>query len=250
MLSGSGLYLYCHVGVVKALWEEGLLQSIISGSSGGSVIGAMVCTHMSISVAPAEKHQNSKLLNAVTSPSVLIREVAKASGAVPGIFAPVTFAARNRAGKKVPYHGSRSWVDGTITDDLPTKRLARLYGVNHYLVSQANPLIVPLSSANKGASTAKSIVRSAAVTLGKAWINAAAALTQRPIGHLPFLNSAASIFISVLNQNFTGGINIFRPKYKMSIRKILSSFPPVGDISALMALGERSTWPKTEMIRT
>ena len=132
LMSGSGAFLFFHAGVVKALWSEGLLPSIISGSSGGSVIGALVCTrpddelgpffdpallvreyeneegqtifnplgpamrmsqlqikerleeiipdltfqeafvatgrHLNISIAPAEKHQNGRLLNAITSP--------------------------------------------------------------------------------------------------------------------------------------------------------------------------------------
>jgi TAG lipase/steryl ester hydrolase/phospholipase A2/LPA acyltransferase len=40
-------------------------------------------------VAPAEKHQNGRLLNAITSPNVFVREAVLASCAVPGIYEPV-----------------------------------------------------------------------------------------------------------------------------------------------------------------
>ena len=48
MMSGSGMLLYFHVGVVKALWEQGLLPNIMSGASGGSVVGSLLCTHTEI----------------------------------------------------------------------------------------------------------------------------------------------------------------------------------------------------------
>src|SRR3546814_6105897 len=44
LLSGSGSFLFFHIGVVKALWEEGVLPAIMSGASGGSIVAAVVCT--------------------------------------------------------------------------------------------------------------------------------------------------------------------------------------------------------------
>lgn len=41
---------------------------------------------ISITVAPAEPHQRSRLLNAITSPNVFIRSAVEASCAVPGVF--------------------------------------------------------------------------------------------------------------------------------------------------------------------
>jgi Predicted esterase of the alpha-beta hydrolase superfamily len=45
MLSGGAVLGYFHVGVLKALFEQGLLPSIISGSSAGSLVAAIVCSH-------------------------------------------------------------------------------------------------------------------------------------------------------------------------------------------------------------
>ena len=56
---------------------------------------------------------------------------------------PVRLAARNDQGKKQPYLKSRLWVDGSISDDMPAKRLTRIYGVNHFIVSQVNPHVFP-----------------------------------------------------------------------------------------------------------
>ena len=199
MMSGSGSLLFFHVGVIRALAAADLLPTILSGSSGGALVGSIVATHtaqeltdlmqpeyflehvpkdskkltladiadlehsvehyipdltfqqafektgraMNVSVAPAEAHQTSRLLNATTSPSVLIRSAVMASAAVPGIFPPVTLQALDSRGERKEYLPSRKWVDGSVSDDLPAKRLSRLYGVNHYVVSQTNPHVIP-----------------------------------------------------------------------------------------------------------
>ena len=42
-------------------------------------------------------------------------------------------------------------MDGSIKQDLPVSRLSRLYGVNHTIVSQTNPHVVPfISRSNRG----------------------------------------------------------------------------------------------------
>lgn len=43
-LSGGGSIGQQHFGVLKALWEEGVLPSVISGTSAGAVVGAFFCT--------------------------------------------------------------------------------------------------------------------------------------------------------------------------------------------------------------
>ena len=98
---------------------------------------------MNISIAPSEKHQTSRLLNAVASPAVLIHSGIRASCAVPGVFSPVILEALSRNGQRKSYLPQRSWVDGAVSDDLPAKRLARLYGINHTVVSQTNPSVIP-----------------------------------------------------------------------------------------------------------
>jgi TAG lipase/steryl ester hydrolase/phospholipase A2/LPA acyltransferase len=42
-LGGANIGLY-HYGVIKALYEEGLLPRVIAGSSVGSIIASFLCT--------------------------------------------------------------------------------------------------------------------------------------------------------------------------------------------------------------
>ena len=313
LMSGSGAFLFFHAGVVKALYEQGLLPSIISGSSGGSVISALVCTrrddeiapflepeqmvreyeneggqtifnplgsakrmsqlevkerlaeiipditfqeafertgrHLNISVAPAEKHQNGRLLNAITSPTVFIREAVLASCAVPGVYDPVALMAKDQSGKRVPYLPGRRWVDGSVTHDLPAKRLSRLYGVNHHIVSQANPLISSFASDVTQSATPLAAIRRASIATMKAWLNVNLDLLSRPLSLVPRLQSVLNLSMSLINQEYSGDINIVRPMVLWSPSKLLSNLS-LDDVKMLMEMGERATWPKIEMVRT
>ncbi len=308
MMSGSGTFLFFHIGVVKAMWSEGLLPDIISGASGGALVGALVCTrrdadlapyfdtdwlanevsqmddptgksgrvsnvqvrahieelipdltfqeayeltgrHLNVSVAPAERHQNSRLLNAIASPNVFVREAVLASCAVPGVYEPVILMAKDHLGKRVPYLPDRKWVDGSVTNDLPAKRLARLYGVNHYIVSQANPLITPFASDMKQNNAPLAVIQQATVATLKAWLNANMTILAKPLSYFPMLNSVANMTMQIINQDYGGDINIVRPPRFWSPAKILGRLSP-DEIEDLVNTGEHSTWPRLEMIRT
>lgn len=312
MMSGAGMLLYFHVGVVKALWEQNMLPNIMSGSSGGSFIGAIVATHtddelekifdpeylvheieeakgilgtldrlrpkvleqdeirdvikrlvpdvtfqeayeltgrrMNISIAPAETHQTSRLLNATTSPNVFMRESILASAAVPGVYAPVVLAAKNKYGERQEYLPSRKWVDGSVSDDLPAKRLARLYGVNHFIVSQTNPHIIPFISDSRRRNDAVSVVTSATTRTLREWLNAGATLLRKPLARRPNLQRMTDSMLSVINQDYMGDINIL-PPYRIHRPTKLLAHLSEREILALIEMGERATWPKIEMIR-
>ncbi len=316
MMSGSGTLLYFHVGVVKTLTEHDLLPGVMSGSSGGSFVGGLICTrtqqerlalfepeqlvfevkeyekrygwvqnrlqsmkiarlgvdevrevidryvpdltfqeayektglHLNISIAPAETHQTSRLLNAMTSPNVFIRDAIMASAAVPGVYPPVTLAAKNDHGERQAYLPSRKWVDGSVSDDLPAKRLARLYGVNHYIVSQTNPHVIPFVTDSKRKSDPLSQIKYAGVSTARAWLNAGHEMLRRPLAMSESLTRAANIALSVVNQDYIGDINILPEERLVNPMKVLSHLP-IDEVSKLILMGERATWPKLEMIR-
>ena len=169
--------------------------------------------HLNISIAAAEKHQTSRLLNAITTPNVYIREAIMASAAVPGFFPPVKLAAKNDQGERQPYLPSRKWVDGSLSDDLPAKRLARVYGVNHFIVSQVNPHVFPFVTDTQGdkktvASTLAKVTR----TTMREWINASAMIFEKPLSWNPMINRISNSALGIINQDYIGDINILPPR--------------------------------------
>jgi NTE family protein len=312
MMSGSGTLLYFHLGVAKALWQEQLLPDVISGSSGGSLIGSIICSrsneelddifdpellatrhepsgfidrfmsifkseritlddiwgaleefvpdltfqesfeltgrHMNVSVAPAENHQKSRLLNADTSPNVFMREAVLASTAIPGFFPSVVLMAKNDRGERQAYHSSRKWVDGSISEDLPAKRLARLYGVNHYIVSQTNPYVIPFIDTTKRKTDTVSELKYATIDTARTWINAGAAIFEKPLSWIPEVERLANSALSVINQSYVGDITISPLKKIHNPLRALSRRSRE-EVEELIDEGQRATWPRIERIR-
>lgn len=309
MLSGAGSLGHFHSGVVKTLFEHDLLPNVISGSSAGSVLAAVIGTHkdeelkkifsngaildpmqdeidqrprtlirqqidsasvkmmleasipditfqeayektgrrISITIAPYEEHQTSRLMNAVTSPNVYVRTAVMASCAVPSVFPPVMLMAKNVYGEAQPYLPERRWVDGAITDDLPAKRLARLYDVNHYIVSQANPLALAMMTGEKYLpipDAAKNIMRLSTHEM----LKSGEKFSRRYLRQIPDVGKAMSMFYSVVAQDYKGDVNIIPNFNFVDPQKLLGQLR-TSEINELSLEGERSTWPRLEQIR-
>lgn len=205
--------------------------------------------YINISIAPSEKHQNSRLMNAITSPNVYIRSAIDASGSIPGVVPPVTLYAKGADGKPKPYLPSRKWVDGSFAQDLPAKRLSRLFGVNHYIVSMINPLAVPFVDDPK--IRYKKGLRNVASGIA---INTAKDLLASAENYLSrfgasFLSPAVLMAHGVLDQEYTGDVNIILEKKDFLWRNVLFSFKQDQEVQNLITAGKRSTWPKLAMIR-
>ncbi|MBX2849748.1 MAG: DUF3336 domain-containing protein [Acidiferrobacterales bacterium] len=311
LMSGSGTFLFFHIGVLKTLWEQELIPEIISGSSGGAIIAAIAGSrpqnqlgkifepefisielelksilnrlsivgkskidqnefqqtiakaipdltfaeayeisglHINISVAPAEKHQTSRLLNSITSPNVMLREAVLASCCLPGVFEPVALAAKNVDGERVPYLRTRKWVDGSLSDDLPMKRLSRLYGVNHFIVSQTNPLALPFINPEKKRPGVIATLSNTGMKTIKDWGLAASYIAQKPLKSDSYFSKLLNGYISIVSQSYTGDINILPSKRFLNPTKALSA-QSNKQILELIADGEKSTWPAVEKIR-
>jgi NTE family protein len=201
-----------------------------------------------VSIAPAETHQTSRLLNYITSPSVLIRSAVTASAAVPGIFPPVTLQALDSHGERMNYLPQRKWVDGSVSDDLPAKRLARLYGVNHYVVSQTNPHVIPFVTDGHRKQNTLGLLTETSRRTAREWFNTVTILADRADKRNGAITRTTSLLRSIVNQDYVGDINIL-PDYKFQNPLTLLSNPGEKQARRLIASGERCTWPKLEMIR-
>ena len=203
---------------------------------------------ISITVAPAEPHQRSRLLNAITSPNVYVRSAVIASCAVPGVFPSVMLMAKNAHGESQPYLPSRKWVDGSIADDLPAKRLSRLFSTNHYIVSMVNPLAIPFLSNDREPSKLRSALGGLGVGMGRELLNFYKGLVQKEGDQWPRLNLFLNSVHSLLDQDYSGDINIVPSFRWYNPGKVLSHLSEK-DLLELMAGGEHSAFPNIESIR-
>lgn len=204
---------------------------------------------ISVTVAPAEPHQRSRLLNAITSPNVFVRSAVMASCAVPGVFPPVMLMARNVHGEAQPYLPTRRWVDGSIADDLPAKRLSRLFSTNHYIVSMVNPIATPFLNKGRERSKLGRALGSLGIGVGREVLNFYRGVAQRQGDNWPRFNLLMNSAHALMDQDYSGDINII-PSFRWYNPRKLLSYLSEKELIALMVGGERSTYPNIEAIRS
>lgn len=310
MLSGGATLGLFHVGVVKALYREGVLPVVMSGSSAGSVVAATVGTRsadeveelldpenayysfwrilplrhilrrgglmdqsqlkraiaknvkdltfeeahqlsgriVNITVSPAGLNQPPRLLNHLTFPYLYLREAVLASCAVPLLFPPVMLMTRDENSARVPYMPLLRWNDGSLKSDLPTLRMRRLHNVNHFIVSQTNPHVLPFIS--KGEPGRRGLLNSATEFARSSALGSAKNVVDLVRGTTPFggLRKTLDTASSILDQDYRGNINIF-PEVSLWRYANVTTNPSMDSIKRFMMEGERATWPRIEMIR-
>ena len=204
--------------------------------------------YINISVAPTKSNQKSRLLNVFTAPHVFVREAVIASCSVPGVFPPVHLAAKNYDGARKPYLPEMTWIDGSVSDDLPRRRLGRIYSVNHFIASQTNPAIL---WAVRDTNAESNLVRTTLDwwdQIFKANLRASRPFVRYLTKQIPGMSSLTHMMYSVALQEYTADVNIIPSRRLFDPRKILAQISPEETL-ALIADGERSAWPKIELIR-
>lgn len=203
---------------------------------------------VNITVSPARSNQNPRLVNHLTFPHLLLNDAVMASCALPYLFPPTTLRTRTAEGEIEPFMGSCQWVDGSLKSDLPHLRLRRLHNVNHYIVSQTNPHVLPFVQDARDQrktrfgdtreflkSTTKFQISNTARLLGRF---APLGIGSRPLGNIH----------SVLEQDYRGNVTIVPP---FRARDYLGLFtnPTTAMVEGLISEGEKATWPRLAMIR-
>lgn len=106
---------------------------------------------LNITVSTTGRGGVPNLLNYLTAPNVLIWSAALASNtsASSSLFSPVTLKCKDENGCIVPWGPAeettfRPWTQTSYVDrESPLLRIAELFNVNHFIISQARPYIAP-----------------------------------------------------------------------------------------------------------
>ncbi|KAL8794362.1 MAG: hypothetical protein Q9195_003060 [Heterodermia aff. obscurata] len=212
---------------------------------------------LNICVSSASLYELPRLLNYITAPNVLIWSAVAASCSVPLVFSAATILAKDpKTGEAVPWNPSpQRWIDGSVDNDLPMTRLAELFNVNHFIVSQVNPHVVPFLVKEEDSITHEARQGRGTVAAGPSWLDSAAQLAKSEALHRMHTLAEVGIFpntlgkvVSVLSQKYSGDITIMPEISYADFPRILAN-PTPEFMHQAMLCGERATWPKLSRIK-
>ncbi|KAL2818787.1 acyl transferase/acyl hydrolase/lysophospholipase [Aspergillus cavernicola] len=207
---------------------------------------------LNICVSSAGLYELPKLLNYITAPNVLIWSAVAVSCSVPMVFSPFTLMAKDPlTGEPVPWNDlHKQYIDGSVDGDLPMNRLSEMFNVNHFIVSQVNPHIVPFLPRDD---EPKSVAVPTSST--SRFLHNVTHLAKDEIMHRMAVLTELGIFpnsftktISIMNQKYSGDINIYPEIMYAHFPRLLKN--PTTDFMLKACLyGERATWPKLARVR-
>ncbi|KAK0658989.1 Lipase 4 [Lasiodiplodia hormozganensis] len=211
---------------------------------------------LNITVSSASAFELPRLLNYITAPNVIIWSAVAASCSVPLVFSAAQLQAKDpTTGQQIPWDPSpQRWIDGSVDNDLPITRLAEMFNVNHFIVSQVNPHVVPFLEKEEGLPFPEAPPQNSAFAAGPGWLHTMAGLAKGEAQHRLHVMAELGIFPnyctkarSILSQRYSGDITIFPAISYSQFPKILSN-PTPEFMKQAMICGERATWPKMSRI--
>ncbi|KAI8071607.1 putative esterase of the alpha-beta hydrolase superfamily [Gongronella butleri] len=198
---------------------------------------------LNITVSSSTVYDVPRLLNYLTAPDVLIWSAVSASCAVPLVYGASRLFAKDKQGNIVPWNQTQHYIDGSVENDLPMNRLSELFSVNHFIVCQVNPHVMPFISKTNAPPSFLRNAASFCLHLTKNEIqHRCAQLTE--LGIMP---SMFSKIHSIMSQKYTGDITIVPDIGIADFFTVLTN-PTEEYVSHAIRQGERATYPKMSMI--
>lgn len=212
---------------------------------------------LSICVSSAKAFEMPRLLNYITAPDVVIWSAVTASCSVPLVFASADIYAKNRGSGELLLWDEEGagWIDGSVENDLPMTRLAEMLNVNHFIVSQVNPHVVPFLSKEEDELDLDAVRSNREFDPGPSWMSTMANLAKGEALHRLHVMAELGVWPtmttklrSIVGQRYSGDITILPEISYTQFPSILSNPTPDFMEQALMN-GQRATWPKLSRIR-
>jgi NTE family protein len=135
-----------------------------------------------------------------------------------------------------------------MKSDIPILRLRRLHNVNHTIVSQTNPLVLPfMQLMGTEQDTFLYEPRNLLLSNVRTQLQYAAKIGGR---YAPFasVRDSLSDAHALLEQDYRGNVTIV-PRFKLINYLRLAANPSVAEVEDYVLEGERSIWPKLAKIR-
>jgi hypothetical protein len=125
-------------------------------------------------------------------------------------------------------------------------RLSRLHNVNHFIVSQTNPHVLPFLHLRQQGGIlpmAASIAGKSLHAQGRQLLQVAAKLAEPTP-----LSGWVGIAQGLADQDYRGDIDL-HPRLDLRLFRRVFSNPTRAELDRFILEGERATWPRQEMIR-
>ncbi|OAA36834.1 Acyl transferase/acyl hydrolase/lysophospholipase [Metarhizium rileyi] len=213
---------------------------------------------LNICVSTASIYELPRLLNYVTAPNVMIWSAVAASCSLPLVYTSSPLLVKDPVtGEHHPWTPSpQRFIDGSVDNDLPMTRLAEMFNVNHFIVCQVNPHVVPFLAkddvvSRENRATVLNVSRSDDVD----WSSTLTSLARDEALHRLQFMAELGIFPNlmtkcrtILSQKYSGDITILPEIAMHDLPKLLSN-PTADFMLRLCILGERATWPRLSRVR-
>lgn len=202
---------------------------------------------LNITVSTAGRNEVPKLLNYLTAPNVLIWSAACASNATSTLYDHVKLMCKDENGAIVPWAAQeivwQPWTQASYTDrDSPHTRIAELFNVNHFIVSQARPYLAPFLTSDLHRHGRHGAALKLLRLLG---LELRHRLNQLDLlGLLPF-----SLRRFLVDETIPGASITVVPHLKLTDFEQLLENPTAETVDYWILKGERSIWPAGELIR-
>lgn len=213
-----------------------------------------------IPVSSPSIYELPRLLNYVTAPNVMIWSAVSASCSVPFVFNAASLLAKDPdTGEHVPWNPTPlRFIDGSVDNDLPMSRLAEMFNINHFIVSQVNPHVVPFLSRDDHLPPTQNMPDSRqplSYRDSSPWLQTLTTLAKDEALHrlqflteLGILPNLCTKLRSVLSQKYSGDITILPEIALHDLPRILKNPTPDFMLRNCYS-GEKATWPKLSRIR-
>ncbi|ELR07447.1 hypothetical protein VC83_02708 [Pseudogymnoascus destructans] len=212
---------------------------------------------LNITVATVGHGSVPSLLNYLTAPNVLIWSAALASNVSnPTLYGrSVNLLSKSLDGTIVPWFPSESatfrpWTHATYSDrDSPLTRVAELFNVNHFIISQARPYLVPfLQSDMHGPSG--SYARRGRTSFTSHLLRLITMEIHHRLSQLDSLGVLpASTRRFLIDETVTGASVTLVPELSTGDFLRLLETPTCGSLDHWILCGEKSVWPAVSALK-
>jgi hypothetical protein len=268
LLSGGASLGLFHIGVIEELEAQGLLPRVVTGSSAGSIMAGILATHTDselqamldpeyidfewcsvfspYNMVKGQSALDQKILKKFINrniPEMTFLEAYQHTNRILNI--SISPADSHQFPRLLNYLTAPNVLIGWAA--LASSAIPRLHNVNHYIVSQTNPHVVPFLNEEIEETGLIPFIQDVILKAPMVQIEHFLELVHQHFD-VPGIGAMVKKAHAVASQTYSGDITIYPEKHITNLGKMFTNFGPV-EVERMIFEGRRATWPKIERVR-